>query len=85
MPPMVVILSPTFTALRICSASFFFLFSGRIMRKYMIAKTASIMISMLPMPPPAAAVVSKNKCIPIPPYFILTHYTIPGRICKQYF
>ena len=40
---------------------------------------------MLPMPPPAAAVVSKNKCILIPPYFILTHYTIPGRICKQYF
>ena len=84
-PPMVVILSPTFTALRICSASFFFLFSGRIMRKYMIAKTASIITIMLPIPPPAAAVVSKNKPIPIPPCFIPVHYTIPGRICKRYF
>ena len=58
---MVVISSPTFRLLRISSAAFFFLFSGRMSRKYMTPIMTTIIRmdgSMDPAPPAAAAILS---------------------------
>ena len=79
-PPMVVILSPHLHGAASAPLPFSSYF-GRIM-KYMIARTASIITIMLPIPPPAAVVSKTNPFQFL--VFYSCHYTISGGL-QRYF